>query len=162
MARETSSEKQPNGDTQKRDERREMSPAESGTWPFFGMPFGRLFDEFWSHAPRLSSEPWFQPSLDVSEDEHSYVVELELPGLRKEDVRIQIEDGTLCVSGERKFEAGNRRANRLERRYGAFCRTLDLPAGANVDAANAEMKDGVLTITVPKREEAKPKTLAIR
>jgi HSP20 family protein len=106
------------------------------------------------------------PALDITEDDQAYTVTTELPGLKKEDVKIQVEDGTLTISGEKRAEketdGKDRSWHRMERRYGSFLRTVSLPTAVAVESADAKFEDGVLTITLPKREDVKPKTLKIK
>ena len=138
------------------------NPAEAT--PFSA--FGRVFDDFlvrnwlrFDEADRLIA-----PSLDIVEDEHAYVVTAELPGLKKEDVQIQLEDGVLSISGEKKQETDvkEKTFHRMERRYGSFYRAVTLPAGVDVEKVDARFEDGVLKIRVPKREEIKPKAIKIQ
>jgi HSP20 family protein len=129
----------------------------------FGLSFGRLFDDLWSTrglTPGGNGGGSFAPELDISEDEDAYTVSVELAGMRKEDVRIQVENNLLSISGEKKSPRNGRR--RSERRFGAFYRSLSLPTGVDANAATAEMREGVLEITVPKTPEAEPKTLEIK
>ena len=129
----------------------------------FGLTFGRLFDDFWEgRMSNGDSRPL--PALDVIEDDDAVTVAVEVPGMRKEDVNVQFDNGVLTVSGEKKSESEEkgRSFHRLERRYGAFTRSLTLPSCVDCDAATAEAHDGVLRITLPKREEARPKTIKIK
>jgi HSP20 family protein len=129
-----------------------------------GLGFPRLFEDFFTRAPFAAGDALLSPATDVVEEDDALRVTLELPGLRKEDVRIELENGVLSVSGEKKSETSkkSKSVQRLERRYGAFFRSFALPAGVNGDAADAEFKDGVLSIRLPKREEAKPHAVKIR
>jgi HSP20 family protein len=130
--------------------------------PGFGFPFGRLFEDPWGWRS-FADERSATPALDVVESNQAYVFAFELPGMKKEDVRIQVENGVFSISGERQFDASWREWNlhRAERRYGTFCRTFALPSGIDAEGAKAEMKDGVLYVTFPKTEEAKPRFLRI-
>ena len=133
------------------------------------------FDVF---APFLASRGWddwlrasgeedgdrmITPALDVYEDEDAYTVTTELPGLKKDDIDITIEDGVLSISGEKKFEHEERKQSyhRVERRYGTFRRSVSLPSGVDTEKADATMTDGVLKVVLPKSEAARPKTLKI-
>jgi HSP20 family protein len=128
----------------------------------FGWGFGRLFDDMLGH--RTNGGSMLAPALDVTEDEHALTVTAELPGLKKEDVRIQVENGVLSISGEKKVdeEKKERDWHRMERRYGAFHRAISLPNGIQTEKADAKFEDGVLTVTLPKREDVKPRTLTIK
>jgi HSP20 family protein len=137
-------------------------------------PFSRMVDEWfgltrWPGAfGAAEMDRLLKPALDVAETEHAYVVHAELPGVAKDDVTITIEDGTLVLTGEKKreekHEASGREMgwHRIERTYGSFQRTLALPKGVDADRAEAAFQDGVLTITIPKSEQAKPKTLKVK
>jgi HSP20 family protein len=123
--------------------------------------FNRLWDQ-WLH--RSDGGHMVSPAMDVAETEAGFTITAELPGLKKEDVKITIEDGVLSIAGEKKFETEQKEKNyhRIERSYGAFHRSVTLPSGINADKAEADFSDGVLTIHVPKTESARPKTLTIK
>jgi len=91
------------------------------------------------------------------------VLKAELPGVNPDEVEIRVEDNTLYLKGERKFEKEVKEQNyhRVERSYGTFTRTFSLPNSVDADKVSANYKDGVLTLTMPKKEEAKPKTIKI-
>src|SRR5262245_59033735 len=105
----------------------------------------------------------FVPAVDVYEDEHSLTLKLEVPGLNEEDINVTLENNTLTVSGERKFEKAEKEENfhRIERRYGSFTRTFRLPNTVDLEKVEAGYEKGVLKITLAKRAEAKPKTIKI-
>lgn len=128
--------------------------------------FGRLFDDMFGRGVLRADDGdrLLAPALDLVEDEHAITVTAELPGLKKEDVTIQFEDGVLSISGEKKqeTETKDRQWHRMERRYGAFYRAVSMPAGVEPDKAEATFADGVLTVRVPKREEVKPKAIKIK
>jgi len=108
-------------------------------------------------------EPAFTPALNVVEDGDSVVIEAEVPGLKSGDVEVSFESGELTLKGEKKFEAKeNAPVHRRERVYGAFTRTLTLPWEIAADKITAEMKDGVLTVVLPKAEVAKPRKVAVK
>lgn len=104
------------------------------------------------------------PALDVHEDKDAYVVHAELPGLKREDIDVSLHDGELVISGERRTEKVEEgvETHRQERFYGKFQRALTLPEPVAADKVKADYKDGVLTITLPKSEEAKPKKIDIK
>jgi HSP20 family protein len=104
------------------------------------------------------------PALDISERKDAYLVNVELPGLKPEDLDITMEDGLLTIQGERDFahDSSEQQFHRVERRYGAFRRSITLPAHAMAEGIQASFEDGVLQILVPKAEEAKPKRIQIR
>jgi len=105
----------------------------------------------------------FVPAVDVYEDEHSLTLKLEVPGLNEEDINVTLENNTLTVSGERKFDKEEKEENfhRIERRYGSFTRTFRLPNTVDSEKVEAGYDKGVLKITLAKRAEAKPKTIKI-
>ena len=105
----------------------------------------------------------FVPAVDVYEDEHSLTLKLEVPGLNEEDINVTLENNTLTVSGERKFEKEEKEENfhRIERRYGSFTRTIRLPNTVDSEKVEAGYDKGVLKITLAKRAEAEPKTIKI-
>lgn len=125
----------------------------------------RLFDAPLSelaHTSRLLSG--WTPALDMHEDKDNVVVKVELPGMKKEDIDLSLHDGSLSISGERKSEQKFESAEvyRAERFVGRFQRTVALPAPVAVDKVKAQYKDGVLTVTLPKTEEAKPKQIDVQ
>jgi HSP20 family protein len=106
----------------------------------------------------------FVPPVDVYEDDHKIVLKLEVPGLRQEDLDIQIENNALTVKGERKFEKEEKEENfhRIERRYGSFFRSFTVPNTVNSEAVKASYDAGVLRIELEKRAEAKPKQIKVQ
>jgi HSP20 family protein len=115
-------------------------------------------------TPAASSTPAWAPALDISERKDAYLVTVELPGVKLDDLRITLDDGLLTIQGERHFasESSEQQYHRVERRYGAFRRSISLPAHVLADAVEASVEDGVLQILVPKAEEAKPKSIRVR
>ena len=102
------------------------------------------------------------PALDLYQNNDNVVAVVELPGMRKDDIEISLHDGTLTVSGERKSESvEGEKAERTERVTGKFRRSITLPARVETDKVNATYKDGILTVTLPKAEDAKPKQIQI-
>jgi HSP20 family protein len=104
------------------------------------------------------------PALDISERKDAYLVTVELPGLKAEDLDITMEDGLLTIQGERQFtsDSSEQQFHRVERRYGAFRRSITLPAQVQAEQIEASFDNGVLQIVVPKMEEAKPKRIQVR
>jgi HSP20 family protein len=104
------------------------------------------------------------PALDLREDKDNFVVTAELPGMKKDDIGVSLHEGSLSISGERKSEekVENAEVYRSERFLGRFQRTVTLPAPVAADKIKAQYKDGVLTITLPKLEEAKPKQIDVQ
>jgi len=132
----------------------------SVAWPTFGRLLN-LNDEL----DRLFETPLqaWAPALDVQEDKDKFTISLELPGLKREDISVHLEDGSLIISGERKEETVNEntQVHRRERFYGKFSRALTLPTAVSADKVKAAYKDGILTVTLPKAEEAKPKQIDV-
>ncbi len=108
------------------------------------------------------SSQWL-PAVDITEDTESIRIHAELPGLKKEDVKITLRDGVLSIQGERKFSDEKKKENyyRLERSYGVFTRSFSLPTTVDSEKVQASMKDGVLELVVPKKPEAKEKEISI-
>ena len=125
----------------------------------------RLFDSFFD-APARGGERavrrWI-PAMDLIETDDHFVLRADLPGVSEEDVKIELEDSTLTVSGERKssVEAEREGYHRIERSYGAFSRSLTLPEGVDADAVSASFERGVLEVKVPKPAERKPRRISI-
>ena len=122
--------------------------------------FGRSFE---GETEALSSGN-FVPAVDVYEDAQKVQLKLEVPGIRPEDLDIRVEGRTLTVRGERKFESEQKEENfhRIERRYGSFVRSFTLPATVDTDSIDAQGADGVLTISLAKKLEAKPKQIPVK
>ena len=106
----------------------------------------------------------FVPPVDVYEDEHQIVLKLEIPGMKQENLDIQLENNNLSVRGERKFEKEEKEENfhRIERRYGSFYRSFTIPNTVNPDSVKADYDAGVLRIQLEKRAEAKPKQIKVQ
>ncbi|MCS6874533.1 MAG: Hsp20/alpha crystallin family protein [Pyrinomonadaceae bacterium] len=123
----------------------------------FASAFSRTFDD------ELMSGAW-TPNVDIYENKDQVVLEAELPGMKPEDVNISIENNVLTIQGERKFEKKEESDNyhRIERRYGSFTRSFTLPPTVDTERINAEFDNGVLRLTMAKREEAKPRRIEIK
>jgi HSP20 family protein len=135
--------------------------------------FDRMFAEPWpsffrrpSLWRRAASEIGWYPEIDVFEKDNRLVTKIDLPGMKKEDVKVEVTDGQLAISGERKHEAEEKREEfyRCEREYGSFYRSVPLPEGAKVDNVKATFTDGVLEVSVPlpARSETKPRKVEIQ
>lgn len=105
----------------------------------------------------------WSPNVDIFENEASIVLEADLPGMKAEDFNLSIENYRLTLTGERKFEKEDKGENwhRVERNYGTFTRTFTLPNTVNVEEVRAEFKDGVLRVTLPKRDEVKARNINV-
>lgn len=111
----------------------------------------------------LAIADW-SPRVDIVEDEKEILVKAELPEMKKEDVKVEVDQGVLMVSGERKMEKEekNKKYHRVEREYGSFMRSFTLPAEVIADKVTADFKDGVLTVHLPKDAKAGAKTVEIK
>jgi len=120
--------------------------------PWFG-DVDRWFDDF-LRAPAARRESSFSPTVDIVEDERRIVLRSDLPGIEEKDIKVTVDDGTLTLSGERKFEKETKAENvhRVERRFGSFRRSFSLPETVEVDKISASYKKGVLEVTLPKAE----------
>jgi len=117
----------------------------------------------WQGATGASTRAW-APALDIAEGKDAYLVTVELPGVKLDDLEITLEDGLLTIQGERhstSYAAGDK-AHRVERRYGAFRRSITLPSHVEADKIEASAQDGVLQVLVPKAEEAQAKHITVR
>jgi HSP20 family protein len=105
----------------------------------------------------------FAPPVDVYEDEHNVTLKIEVPGIDEKDIDVRIENNTLTVHGERKFEKEEKEENyrRVERQYGSFTRTFTLPSTVNQESVQADYDRGILKITMAKKVEAKPKQIKV-
>jgi HSP20 family protein len=129
----------------------------------------RLFDDAFRGAGRQGGEEeWalggsWAPAVDIYEHEGNIVLKAELPGVDAKDVGIHVENNVLTIRGERKFdnEVKREQFHRIERSYGSFTRSFTLPNVVDTEKIKAEHRDGVLRVTLPQREEAKPKQIAI-
>lgn len=116
-----------------------------------------------SHTVMSTEHGQWAPSVDIRETDEALLVHAELPGIDKKDVKLEVKDGVLTISGERRYEKDVKEENvhRIERSYGSFTRSFSLPTNIDAEKVDAEMKDGVLTVRLPKRESAKPKAIEI-
>jgi len=123
----------------------------------------RLFSSFFGRPSIEEQEGVWAPVIDLEEDNENFLVKAELPGLKKEDIKISVRGNLLTITGERKQEAEtkNKTYHRVERFYGKFSRTITLPSDVDADKVKANYKDGLLTITLPKPETMKPKEIEI-
>jgi HSP20 family protein len=111
----------------------------------------------------LTVADWI-PAVDISESEGEYLIKAELPGVKKEDIKVTLQEGVLTIQGERKQEKEEkgRKYHRIERSYGTFIRSFTLPDSADDSKVSAEFKDGILDLHVPKSEKAKPKAIEVK
>lgn len=134
----------------------------------FSRMFNSLENRFGISKSKDTEEEYenavWMPLTDIYEDKEKYTLKVDLPGIKKEDVKISFTNGRLSISGERAQESETKDAkcHRIEKSYGKYYRSFNLPELIQSDKINAEFKDGQLTITVPKAEEAKPKEIEIK
>lgn len=139
-------------------------------WRDFGSlqeRINRMFDDtirtlYPQGGEELERGTWI-PAVDINETEDGYVVKADLPGMKKEDIQIDLKNNTLTLKGEKKFEEKVSKDNyvRTERTYGTFVRSFTLPHNVDAEKIRASYKDGVLELTLPKKEEAKPKQIKV-
>jgi HSP20 family protein len=124
----------------------------------------RLFNEAFDRSSEEGSLTTWAPAVDIFETAQELVVKADLPGVKPEDLDIRVENNILTIRGERKFEkeVSEDKYLRVERAYGSFNRSFALANTVNTEAIKADYKDGVLTLTMPKREEAKPKQIKVQ
>jgi HSP20 family protein len=136
--------------------------------PFAGLNnlhsvFNDLFDGTFDRVPTQRSLAKWHPAVDVLESKDAYLIRAELPGMKREDIKVEVKDGALVLSGETKTEkpAEGVEYRHVERAAAKFWRSFTLPEDANEEAIEASYKDGILEIRVAKREEAKPRQIQI-
>jgi HSP20 family protein len=117
-----------------------------------------------SQGTESGRQRMWAPALDISERKDAYVVTVEVPGVKPEELDITLEDGLLTIQGERQFtqESSEQQWHRVERRYGSFRRSITLPSQVQAESIEASFDNGVLEVVVPKAEEAKPKKISVR
>jgi HSP20 family protein len=124
--------------------------------------FNRLFGEL-ARDYDLFERGW-TPAVDVKENDQEYTLEADLPGLKKEEIDISVLDNVITLKGERKHETETKEKDyhRVERRYGSFARSFEIPGGFDADKISAHFDSGVLKVTLPKREDTKPKQIEVK
>ena len=128
-----------------------------------GTFFGGTFPRFGKGNGGLELADW-SPQVDITEDEKEYLIKADLPEMKKDEIKVNVAEGVLSVSGERKTEKEekNKKFHRIERSYGTFERSFTLPDDANGAKVAAEFKDGVLKVHLPKSPVAKPKAIEVK
>jgi len=124
--------------------------------------FNRFFEDFGLGSAVAQED--FSPAMDIRETDEAYIVEADVPGIKREDVKIEINDDVLTIKGERKVEQEENKKDyrRIERQYGSFRRSVSIPSGIQHDAVEAKFDDGVLRVTLPKREDTKPRRIKVK
>jgi HSP20 family protein len=147
---------------------REMEEAQNRFIPFLGrfpnIPNRNIPNRIGSGETHSLTVADWSPEVDISEDDHGYLLKADLPEMKKEDVRVTVEDGILCVSGERKSEKEDqkRKFHRVERAFGNFRRSFTLPEDANGSKVTADFRDGVLKVHLPITPIAKSKAIEVK
>jgi len=139
---------------------KELEEMEKRLSTFFGRPAMGSNGE---NKEAIAVTEW-SPLVDITEDDKEYVVKAEIPEMKKEDIKINVHDDVLTVSGERKYEKEEKgkKFHRVERAYGSFMRSFTLPESADGSRITAEYKDGMLKIHLPKSEQAKKKAIEVK
>ncbi|MCL4686246.1 Hsp20/alpha crystallin family protein [Myxococcota bacterium] len=149
--------------SEKKQERKQERSLEAWS-PFreFGSGLGRVFDELLAERS-LPSMRW-TPALDVTENDKAYIVTVELPGAKRDDITLEMHEDVLTIHGEKKSEREEKdeRRHYVERMYGSFSRSFRLPAPGDPDGIKANFQAGVLTVEIPKTEAPKPRVIDIK
>jgi HSP20 family protein len=135
------------------------------TWNAFA-PLDRLIDDVMrdvmgSAFGNAAGRQNFSPAIDVRANDQEVVFSLDVPGIKKEDLEVLLENGVLTIKGQRRYEYGENEKVWLGRSYGAFTRSFTLPDGLDVERMSAELNDGVLLLRLPKQPQAKPRRIEI-
>jgi HSP20 family protein len=143
-----------------RNQLREMELAQNR----FNLFLGEFPNRMGNGGPHSLTVADWSPEVDISQDDHGYLLKADLPEMKKEDVNVTVEDGILCVSGERKSEKEDpkRKFHRSERSYGNFRRSFTLPEDANGSKVTADFRDGVLKVHLPITAKAKSKAIQVK
>lgn len=131
--------------------------------PWRMSPWHRDFDRLLGELQHNGHSSDFNPAVDIKEEEERYLIEADLPGLEEKDIEVKVHDGTLVLSGKRETVTEEKKENSSysERRFGSFCRTFRLGRNVDPEGIEASYKSGVLTVSLPKREETKPRQIPI-
>jgi HSP20 family protein len=138
---------------------KEMKEVQARIGSFFNLPLFRHGD---GKQEAMTIAEW-SPLVDIVEDDTEYLIKAELPEVKKENVKVTVENGVLSITGERNYEEEkDKKHHRLERAYGSFVRAFAIPDDADASKVMAEFKDGVLKVHLAKDEKAKPKTIEVK
>ena len=138
----------------------EMDQLQKRLTSIFGLGMPRVTD---GKEETMTVSQWL-PLVDITENDKEYLIKVELPEVKKDDVKVTVESGVLTISGERKFEREekDKKYHRIERSYGSFTRSFSVPDDAEDSKVSAEFKDGVLTVHLAKSEKARPKSIEVK
>ncbi len=130
----------------------------------FPSAFQTMFDELFENQSAGDRTAFFHPKTDIAETDEAYFIEIALPGVKREDVHIELKESRLEVRGERKLhkEEQGKKFHRIESSFGSFTRSFNLPEKVDKDSIQAELKEGVLYLQLNKMEEQKPKSIVIK
>ena len=142
----------------------DLGPSVLGEWPFSSSRLPRTRQDLLREGPWTGRGELLVPAMDVVEDDRHYSITVELPGVRKEHVHVEIEEGVLTIRGEKKSARDEKKEHcrYAERVYGSFRRSFRLPLDADADRLEASFMDGVLAVTIPRTEVEKPRTITIK
>lgn len=138
------------------------------TWNPFGESFQNELSTLLGRTACVLTDdktpPQWTPVVDIEEDEREYLITAELPEVKKENVKVTVENGVLSITGERSFEKKetSKRYHRIERSYGNFVRSFSLPEDSDSTKVHAEFKEGILKVHLPKSEQAKPREVEVK
>jgi HSP20 family protein len=121
-------------------------------------PFS-LFDDM---TPMMSSQNWFQPQFDVDENEEAYLISVDLPGVKKENIKVDLSGNVLTIAGERRHSEESKGGRYMERSYGSFQRSFTLPNTVDIDKIEANLEDGVLNLALPKSAQSKGRKIEVQ
>ncbi|MEX0780603.1 MAG: Hsp20/alpha crystallin family protein [Balneolales bacterium] len=133
-------------------------------YPVIPRRFSEMMDEFFNESMSLGERTGFVPGIDITENDKQYFIQVTLPGMKKDDINIDLDDRTLTVSGERKHEKEEKdvKYHLIESRYGRFERSFTLPANADPDSLDAKYEDGILKMNVKKSEKSMSKQIKVK
>lgn len=130
----------------------------------FDKDIDQFFDDFFTGNIPEARETTMSPRINLEENDNEWILTAELPGVKKDDVTVNFQDNLLTISGEKKFEKEDKKKHfhRIERSYGQFSRSVQIPSSIVLDKIDAKYEDGILNIILPKAEDAKPKQIAVK
>ncbi|WP_455210963.1 Hsp20/alpha crystallin family protein [Kaarinaea lacus] len=140
-------------------------PSRDSGWSLLDDPFDNFFEGFFRPMRRTSETGTLTPAVDVTERDKEFVVKADLPGIKKEDINITLQDSVLTISAESKQETEDKHGERVirrERRYGKFVRSMQLGQDIDETKVKASFNDGVLELVLQKKEEAQPKKVTVQ
>jgi HSP20 family protein len=143
---------------------REMEDLQNRLFSLINRNFGRVPVRGEGEVDESITLSQWAPLVDITEDDNEYLIKAELPEVRKEDVKVTMENGILTINGERRFEKEekNRRYHRVERAYGSFVRSFTLPDDAEANRVSAEFRDGILQVHIGKSEKSRPRSIDVK